>query len=120
MSKRKVPDTSRSAFEAKKATIESDWQRIVKALQVIGVGNYQQIAKQAHMGDVAVNRRLSEMRKGDKPLVKRLETKSDTTSGNKARNYCLSENVSIASPHPVKALTDKTKEAKRFLNTLFP
>lgn len=114
MSKRKVPETSLEAWEDKKGTVWADYAKIIKALQSIGIGNYDTISIKAKLDRHAVGRRLSEMR--DLEMVVRQETTSLTRSGHKAANYTLSEKYTLKVDHPATQLINKTKEAKEFIN----
>lgn len=84
-----MPDTSIQAYEEKTMdSIRADWDKIIKALKVIGSGHYEDIAKQMQVTDLnVVSRRLSEMIKKD--LVVRSSEKKRTSRGRNAYIHTL-------------------------------
>jgi len=89
MSKRKLPDTSIAAGKAAHAEMKnSHYGKIIGALKVLGVANYETIAKYVGFKDRnQVSRRLKEME--GLLLVFKPMTKSNTSSGRQAYNYQL-------------------------------
>jgi predicted ArsR family transcriptional regulator len=114
---RNLPDTSKSAYkEAQKGLIESHKQRIIEALQSLGIANYESIAAKAKMDKIACMRRLSELERDE--VVYKPGSKALTKSGRMSYNYCLTERYTLKVEHPAKQLSDATKEAQEFLNKL--
>jgi hypothetical protein len=89
MSKTKMPDTSLAAHKAVHAEMKnSHYGKIIGALKVLGVANYETIAKYVGFKDRnQVSRRLKEME--GLLLVFKPMTKSSTSSGRAAYNYQL-------------------------------
>lgn len=84
----KLPDTSISAYkEAQKGLIENHKERILEALERIGSGNYEQIARAANLDKIATMRRLSELERDLK--VYKPGMKSKTEAGRAAYDYRL-------------------------------
>lgn len=118
MSKRKHSPTSKAAYEQAKQMMEDHHKKIISSLQRLGRANYETIAAHCGLERHQVGRRMSELE--GKQIVYKPGTTSKTRSGRQSFDWCLTESYSLKVDHPVKQLTDKTKEAKQFLNTLFP
>lgn len=86
---RKQPSTSREANNLKSAESKNrDYKRIKEALAVLGVANYDTIARHIGVKDAnVVSRRMKELcLLGE---VRNTETKSLTSRNRNAFNYCL-------------------------------
>jgi hypothetical protein len=98
---RKLPDTSHAA----KASFTDPMKKthhakIIKALEVLGKGNYEIIGNYIGMKNInQIARRLKEMmpKTEDNPngldLIFKPGTKSKTSSGREAYDYCLTNNM---------------------------
>lgn len=85
---RKLPDTSLSAYkQAKMGLIDSHKKKILEAMQVVGIANYEVIAAKAGLDRHACMRRLGEMEKDQ--VIFKPGTKTPTKSGRMAYDYCL-------------------------------
>lgn len=89
MPERQLPKTSLDTYDSvKKGDLrEGHYIKIKKALEVVGKGNYELIAKQSGLEKHAVNRRLSEMIRLE--MLYKTGTTSPTTTGNQAQNYSI-------------------------------
>ena len=100
--KRKQPETSRDANIQK--TFESknrDYARIRKALEVIGSGHYEDIARQINEKDLnVVARRMKEMR--DLGILRNTEIKKLTSRNRNAYVHTLCTNTSIKTTNQEK------------------
>lgn len=88
MSKTDVPSTSKEAYKlAKLGLIDSHKQKILEALAVVGIANYEVIAAKAGIEKHACMRRLSELEREQK--VYKPGTKSKTKTDRQAYDYAL-------------------------------
>lgn len=85
------PDTSLSAWKQVKVSDmrETHWAKIKAGLEVIGKGNFEQIAAHINLDKHQISRRISEMERHDPPLIFKTAEKFPTTSGRAAYVYQL-------------------------------
>ncbi len=106
---KKLPDTSHAAKAAFTDPMKkTHHDKILKALEVLGKGNYEQIGN--YIGTKNINqiaRRLKEMMPPDEDNPKGLNlifkpgTKSATSSGREAYDYCLTNNHPKVEAEPI-------------------
>lgn len=97
---KKLPDTSHAAKAAFTDVMKkTHHKKIVEALQVLGKANYEKLGNYLGMKNInQIARRLKEMMPPDEDNPKGLNlifkpgTKSQTTSGREAYDYCLTNN----------------------------
>lgn len=85
--KRKLPDTSLSAYEKAKPMLSEHHAKIIAALEVLGVANYETIAAYCKMDRHQIGRRLSELERA--LTIFKPGSKTPTKSGRMAYDYCL-------------------------------
>lgn len=118
---KQLPDTSHAAKAAFTDVMkQTHYDKIVKALKVLGKANYEKISIFMGMKDRnQVSRRLKEMMPPDEDNPKGLNmvfkpgTKSATTSGREAYDYCLTNNHPKTEPKPIsEKQTNITTDSK--------
>lgn len=89
MGRTKMPDTSIQAYEEKTFdSIQTDWNKIISALKVIGSGHYEDIAIQMQTTDLnVVSRRMKEMR--ERGMIYNTGDKKKTKRGRWAYVHCI-------------------------------
>lgn len=109
--KKKLPQTSHDAHKAVTQEMKSDhWDKIMLALQFIGEGNYEEIARKSKLDRHAVGRRLSEL--VAEQFVFNTGKTSPTSKGRGAIVYRLTELglSQVPQASQKKHMTDKEVE----------
>ena len=85
------PDTSVEAFELKSSeSLKTDYGKIISALRVLKVANYDEIACFNNWPDKnAVSRRMKELETCDPPIVVKTGVKTKTSRNRNAYQYTL-------------------------------
>jgi hypothetical protein len=118
---RKLPDTSHAAKASFTDVMKSTHhKKIVEALKILGKGNYEIIGNYIGMKNInQIARRLKEMMPPteDNPtglnLIFKPGTKSKTSSGREAYDYCLTNNHPKVENPKEKSWLENDMEEKR-------